>query len=106
MGSRVNLPAIWITATVTIGGKLAVPVDMLLSVPVASTSYVLIKEALLVFFVFSHLIHINAVQLYTKPHRTFFYLFFFTTATIIPITATGQIIARAFFICRSSFLKK
>lgn len=47
MGSRVNLPAIWIMAAVTIGGELAGPVGMLLSVPVASTSYVLIKEATL-----------------------------------------------------------
>lgn len=42
-----NLPAIWIMAAVTIGGELAGPVGMLLSVPVASTAYVLIKEATL-----------------------------------------------------------
>ncbi len=47
MGSRVNLPAIWIMAAVTIGGELAGPLGMLLSVPVASTAYVLIKEATL-----------------------------------------------------------
>ena len=47
MGSRVNLPAIWIMAAVTIGGELAGPVGMLLSVPMASTTYVLIKEATL-----------------------------------------------------------
>lgn len=47
MGSRVNLPAIWIMAAVTIGGELAGPVGMLLSVPMASTAYVLIKEATL-----------------------------------------------------------
>lgn len=45
MGSRVNLPAMWILAAVTIGGELAGPVGMLLSVPVASTAYVLLKEA-------------------------------------------------------------
>lgn len=44
MGSRVNLPAMWILAAVTIGGELAGPLGMLLSVPVASTVYVLVKE--------------------------------------------------------------
>lgn len=47
MGSRVNLPAIWILAAVTIGGEIAGPLGMLLSVPIASTAYVLIKEATL-----------------------------------------------------------
>lgn len=45
MGSRVNLPAMWILAAVTIGGSIAGPLGMLLSVPTASTCYVLIKEA-------------------------------------------------------------
>ncbi|MBR5869214.1 MAG: AI-2E family transporter [Clostridia bacterium] len=45
MGSRVNLPGMWILAAVTIGGGLAGPVGMLLSVPLASTVYVLLKEA-------------------------------------------------------------
>ena len=45
MGSRVNLPAIWILAAVSIGGSIAGPLGMLLSVPFASTAYVLIKEA-------------------------------------------------------------
>lgn len=45
MGSRVNLPGLWILAAVTIGGGLAGPIGMLLSVPVASTIYVLLKEA-------------------------------------------------------------
>ena len=45
MGDKVNLPALWILAAVTIGGGLAGPVGMLLSVPVFSTIYTLIKEA-------------------------------------------------------------
>ncbi len=45
MGSKVNLPGIWILAAVTLGGGLGGPLGMLLSVPVASTVYVLLKEA-------------------------------------------------------------
>lgn len=45
MGSRVNLPGMWILAAVTVGGGIAGPLGMLLSVPLASTAYVLIKEA-------------------------------------------------------------
>ena len=45
MGSRVNLPAIWILAAVTVGGGLCGALGMLLSVPIASTFYVLLKEA-------------------------------------------------------------
>ena len=45
MGSRVNLPGMWILAAVTIGGGIAGPLGMLISVPVASTVYVLIREA-------------------------------------------------------------
>lgn len=45
MGSRVNLPGMWILASVTIGGGIAGPVGMLISVPVASTVYVLLREA-------------------------------------------------------------
>jgi len=45
MGNRVNLPGMWILAAVTVGGGIAGPIGMLLSVPVASTAYVLIKEA-------------------------------------------------------------
>ncbi|MBR6514040.1 MAG: AI-2E family transporter [Clostridia bacterium] len=45
MGSRVNLPAMWILAAVTVGGALAGPVGMLLGVPCVSTAYVLIREA-------------------------------------------------------------
>lgn len=45
MGSRVNLPAIWILAAVTVGGGIAGPVGMLLAVPITSSAYVLFKEA-------------------------------------------------------------
>lgn len=45
MGSRVKLPGLWILTAVTIGGALAGPLGMLLSVPAGSTIYVLIKEA-------------------------------------------------------------
>lgn len=45
MGSRVNLPAMWVLAAVTIGGGLAGPIGMLLGVPLASTVYVLVREA-------------------------------------------------------------
>lgn len=45
MGSRVNLPGIWVLAAVTVGGGIGGPVGMLLSVPVTSTAYVLLKEA-------------------------------------------------------------
>ncbi len=47
MGSRVNLPGMWILAVVTVGGGLGGPAGMLLSVPIASTLYTLIKEATL-----------------------------------------------------------
>ena len=45
MGSRVNLPGMWILAAVTIGGGLGGPIGMLLAVPVTSTLYTLLKEA-------------------------------------------------------------
>ncbi len=45
MGSRVNLPGIWILAAVTIAGGIAGPAGMLLSVPISSTIYVLVREA-------------------------------------------------------------
>lgn len=45
MGSRVNLPGMWILAAVTVGGSIGGAVGMLLSVPVASTAYILFKEA-------------------------------------------------------------
>lgn len=45
MGSRVNLPGMWILVAVTIGGGIGGPIGMLLSVPIASTAYTLFKEA-------------------------------------------------------------
>lgn len=45
MGSRVNLPSMWILAAVSIGGSIMGPLGMLLSVPTASTLYCLVKEA-------------------------------------------------------------
>lgn len=45
MGSRVNLPGMWILAAVTVGGGISGPFGMLLSVPVASIVYILFKEA-------------------------------------------------------------
>ncbi len=45
MGSRVKLPSMWILAAVTLGGSIAGPFGMLMSVPCASTAYTLIKEA-------------------------------------------------------------
>lgn len=45
MGARINLPAIWVFAAVTIGGNLAGPVGMLLGVPAAAAAYELLKEA-------------------------------------------------------------
>ena len=44
MGSKINLPAIWVLAAVTIGGGLAGPFGMLIGVPVTSTIYVLLRE--------------------------------------------------------------
>ena len=45
VGSRVNLPAMWVLAAVTVGGNLAGPAGMLLGVPAASSAYELLKEA-------------------------------------------------------------
>ncbi|MBE6716999.1 MAG: AI-2E family transporter [Ruminococcaceae bacterium] len=45
MGTRVKLPAMWILAAVSIGGSVAGPLGMLISVPCASTAYSLVKEA-------------------------------------------------------------
>ena len=44
MGGKVNLPAMWVLAAVTIGGGIAGPLGMLLGVPVTSTIYVLVRE--------------------------------------------------------------
>ena len=45
MGNKVHLSAMWILAAVTIGGGIAGPIGMLIGVPLASTAYVLLKEA-------------------------------------------------------------
>lgn len=45
VGSKLNLPAIWVLAAVTIGGNLSGPFGMLIGVPAASAAYALIKEA-------------------------------------------------------------
>ena len=45
MGHRIHLPGIWILAAVTLGGGIGGPIGMLLSVPLTSTAYVLVREA-------------------------------------------------------------
>lgn len=45
MGSKVNLPAIWILTAVTVGGSVGGVLGMFLSVPVTSTIYTIIREA-------------------------------------------------------------
>lgn len=45
MGSRVDLPALWVLIAITLGGSLGGVVGMLLAVPVASTAYIILKEA-------------------------------------------------------------
>lgn len=45
VGAKINLPAMWVLAAVTIGGNLGGPIGMLLGVPAASAAYALIKEA-------------------------------------------------------------
>ncbi len=45
VGTRINLPAIWVLAAVTVGGNIGGPAGMLLGVPAASAIYALIREA-------------------------------------------------------------
>lgn len=45
MGSHVNLPGLWLLFAVTVGGGIAGPLGMLLSVPLGATVYQLVKEA-------------------------------------------------------------
>lgn len=45
VGSQVKLPAIWVLAAITVGGALAGPLGILLGIPIASTAYVLVREA-------------------------------------------------------------
>ena len=45
VGSKIQLPAIWVLASVIVGGSLGGPLGMLLGVPVASAGYALLREA-------------------------------------------------------------
>ena len=45
VGAKINLPAMWVLAAITIGGNLAGPIGMLLGVPAASAAYALLREA-------------------------------------------------------------
>lgn len=45
VGAKINLPAMWVLAAITVGGNLAGPISMLLGVPAASAAYALLKEA-------------------------------------------------------------
>lgn len=45
VGGKINLPAIWVLAAITIGGNLAGPLGMFLGVPAMSSIYILVKEA-------------------------------------------------------------
>ncbi len=45
VGSQVKLPAIWVLASITVGGALAGPLGILLGIPITSTAYVLVREA-------------------------------------------------------------
>ena len=45
VGAKINLPAMWVLAAITIGGNLAGPIGMLLGVPAAASAYALLKEA-------------------------------------------------------------
>lgn len=45
VGAKINLPAMWVLAAITVGGNLAGPIGMLLGVPAASSFYALLKEA-------------------------------------------------------------
>ena len=45
VGAKINLPAMWVLAAITVGGNLAGPFGMLLGVPAASAAYALLREA-------------------------------------------------------------
>ena len=45
VGAKVNLPAMWVLAAITIGGSVAGPLGMLLGVPAMSAIYSLLREA-------------------------------------------------------------
>lgn len=45
VGKKINLPALWVLAAITMGGSLNGPVGMLLGVPAAASAYTLLREA-------------------------------------------------------------
>lgn len=45
VGSSIGLPALWVLAAITVGGRLGGPIGMFLGVPAVSAMYQLIKEA-------------------------------------------------------------
>lgn len=45
VGSKLSFPAMWVLASIIIGGSLAGPLGMLIAVPIASSAYTLLKEA-------------------------------------------------------------
>ena len=45
VGAKINLPAMWVLAAITVGGNLAGPAGMLLGVPATSSAYALLREA-------------------------------------------------------------
>lgn len=45
VGAKINLPAMWVLAAITVGGNLAGPIGMLLGVPATSAARTLLKEA-------------------------------------------------------------
>lgn len=45
VGAKMNLPALWVLAALCVGGNLAGPLGMLISVPIASAAYLLLREA-------------------------------------------------------------
>lgn len=47
VGAKLCFPAMWVLASIVIGGSLAGPLGMLLGVPVAASAYTLLKEATL-----------------------------------------------------------
>lgn len=45
VGAKISLPSLWVFAAITIGGKLAGPLGMILAVPLAAAAYALLREA-------------------------------------------------------------
>lgn len=45
VGAKISLPSLWVFAAITIGGKLAGPLGMVLAVPLAAAAYSLLREA-------------------------------------------------------------